>query len=164
VQISSEHSTRRADMENQSSQKQERIGKTRKALRTIRGFVDRCLTARTVVVVTILLLVASWIYSPWIHYGRYRERNTPEVAHGWFFVFDTTQKEGSDSEIVMRIDFGRLLLIDAVIALVGGLSARAAFHNSKAVQLAFYSLLTAFLISGVLFASSPNSASLPLLS
>jgi hypothetical protein len=71
-------------MENQSSQKQERIGKTRKALRTIRGFVDRCVTARTVVVVTILLLVASWIYPPWIHYGRYRERNTQKLLTGGF--------------------------------------------------------------------------------
>jgi hypothetical protein len=35
-------------------------------LRAIRGFVDRRLTARTVVVVvTILLLVATWIYPPW---------------------------------------------------------------------------------------------------
>jgi hypothetical protein len=75
---------------------------------TIRDFVDRHLTARTVVVVTILLLVASWIYPPWIiGSGRY-------VSHGWFFVFDTNR------EIAMRVDFGRLFLIDGIIAVVGG--------------------------------------------
>lgn len=93
---------------NELPQKQERIGKTRRALRAIRGFVDRRLTARTVVVATVLLLVASWIYPPWIiASGR-------SVSHGWFFIFDMTR------EIAMRVDFGRLFLIDGIIAVVGG--------------------------------------------
>jgi|SRR5437016_3671170 len=69
----------------------------RRALRAIRDFVDRHLTAKTVLVVTILLLVSSWIYPPWI-YGYSRGR----PSHGWFFVFDTTH------EFAMSIDFGRL--------------------------------------------------------
>jgi len=84
--------------------------------------LDRRLTARTVVVVTILLLVASWIYPPWI-IGSGRS-----VSHGWFFVFDTT------SETVQRVDFGRLFLIDGIILAAGGLLAWAAFHNSKALR------------------------------
>jgi hypothetical protein len=100
---------------------------------TIRGFVDRLFTTKAVLIGTGLLLVASWIYPPWI-VGSYRN-----VSHGWFFIFDTTR------ETAMRVDFGRLLLIDAVIVAVGGLFAWAIFSDSTArrviVRLAFYALL-----------------------
>jgi hypothetical protein len=115
------------------------MGRIRGTLRATVDLVNRRLTARPVVVVTILLLAASWIYPPWI-VGSGRG-----VSHGWYFVFDTTR------EIMMRVDFGRLLLINAIIAAAGGLLAWAAFHNSKALRKAIhitvYSLLAAPLIA-----------------
>jgi hypothetical protein len=127
-------------MEIELQEKRQRIGRTRRALRSIRDFVDRHLTAKTVVVVTILLLVASWIYPPWI-YGYSRGK----ASHGWFFVFDTTR------EFAMSIDFGRLLLIDGILAAAGGLLAWAAFHSSKtfrkAIHITVYSLLAMPLIA-----------------
>ena len=98
----------------------------------IRDFIDRHLTTKVVLAVTVLLIVASWIYPPWI-LGSYRN-----VSHGWVFVFDTTRATA------MRVDFGRLFLIDAVIAAAGGLLAWAVSHQSTArrvaVRLAFYAL------------------------
>jgi hypothetical protein len=96
-------------------QKQERVGRTGRALHAIRCFVDRHLTTRTIIAATILVLLTSWIYPPWI-LGSYRN-----VSHGWFFVFDTTR------ETAMRVDFGRLLLLDAIIVTVGGILAWAVF-------------------------------------
>ena len=89
--------------------------RTRSALRAIR-FIDRHLTTKVVLVVTVLLLVASWIYPPWI-YGR--------GEHGWAFLFDT-------SHGTMRVDFGRLYLIDAIVATTGGLVAWTVSSNSTA--------------------------------
>jgi len=118
-------------VENQWPPKRKSIGRTR-ALRAIRDFIDRHLTAKAVIAVTILLLLGSWIYPPWI-LGSYRN-----VSHGWFFVFDTTR------ETAMRVDFGRLLLIDAILAAIGGLVAWAVSHQSTArrvaVRLALYAL------------------------
>jgi len=123
---------------NETRQEQRRAGRIGTALRVMRSFVERQLTPKTVLAVTVLLLVASWIYPPWVLNAR---------SHGWFFVFDTTHN------LIMQVDFGRLFLIDAIIAAAGGLVAWAAFHNSKhfraAVHLAVYSLLTVPLIAVV---------------
>jgi hypothetical protein len=127
--------------ETESAQKQKRIARTRRALCAIRGFVDRHFTTKTVIALTILLLLASWIYPPWI-LGSYRN-----VSRGWFFVFDTTRGTA------MRVDFGRLFLIDVVIAATGGLLAWAVFANSTArrvtVRFAFYTLIILPLIGVV---------------
>jgi len=50
----------------------------RRPVRAIRDFVDRHLTTKTVLAVTALLVVASWIYPPWI-IGSGRN-----VSHRWF--------------------------------------------------------------------------------
>jgi hypothetical protein len=117
-------------------QRQKRAGILRAALRQIPSVVDRQLTAKRIFAGTVLLLIASWIYPPWIVNGH---------SHGWFLVFDTTQT------LDMRVDFGRLLLIDAIIAAAGGLLSWAAFHNwtplRVTVRLAVYSLLAAPLIA-----------------
>jgi hypothetical protein len=122
---------------------QQRLGRTRRALRAIRGFVDRHLTARTVVAVTILLLLASWIYPPWILYGH---------EHRWLFIFDTSHNT------TMRVDFGRLFLIDAIIAATGGLVAWAVSDKSAArrmtVRLVFYALLGVCLTAVLGFAAA----------
>jgi hypothetical protein len=125
-------------VENQLPQKHKSIGKTPRTLRGIHNFIDEHLTTKAVVVLTVLLLLASWIYPPWIiASGRY-------VSHGWFFVFDTTR------ETAMRVDFGRLFLIDAIIAAAGGLLAWAVSGNSTArrvtVRIAFYALIVVPLI------------------
>jgi hypothetical protein len=131
--------------ETELPQKQPRIGRTRRVLCEIRGFVDRHLTTKAVLVFTILLLLASWIYPPWI-VGSYRN-----VSHGWFFVFDTTR------DTAMRVDFGRLLLIDAIIAAIGGLLAWAVFSSSTArhaiVRLAFYAVFVLPFIAVVCLAA-----------
>jgi hypothetical protein len=97
----------------------------------IRGFVDRHLTTKTVIVFTILLLLASWIYPPWVTYGRY-------ASHNWDFIFSTNT--GS-----MRIDLPRLLLIDLIIAVTSGLLAWAISRNSvarrTAARIVFYSIV-----------------------
>jgi len=81
------------------------------------------------VVVTILLLVASWVYPPGFHYR--------DHSHGWFFLFDTRS--------VMRVDFGRLILLDAIVVTIGGGFAWAVSRNSPfrntVIRLAFYSLV-----------------------
>ena len=104
----------------------------------IRGFVDRLLTTRTVIAVIILLLLASWIYPPWILYGH---------EHRWLFIFDTSYNT------TMRVDFGRLLLLDGIIVAVGGLLAWGVFSNSTArrvtVRFAFYALIILPLIGVV---------------
>src|SRR5207249_5927086 len=107
----------------------------RRPVRAIRDFVDRHLTTKTVLAVTALLVVASWIYPPWI-IGSGRN-----VSHRWFFVFDTTR------DIAMRVDIGRLLLIDAITAAAGGLLAWTFSQNSTgrraAIRIAFYTLVVA---------------------
>jgi hypothetical protein len=80
--------------------------------------IDRCCAAKAILIATVILLIATWIYPPWVHYGRY-QRVTPDIPHGWFFILDTNQRE-SDSEVITRIDLGRLLLIDAVLTATGG--------------------------------------------
>lgn len=123
-----------------SGQKLKRARRIRKAVGAIPRFIDRQLTAKKLLAGTLLLLIASWIYPPWII-------NTRD--HGWFFVFDTTQS------LEMHVDFGRLFLIDAIIAATGGLLAWAVFHNwtplRLALRLAVYSLLAAPLIAVLCF-------------
>jgi hypothetical protein len=122
----------------ETGQKQKPAGRIRTALRVISSLVDRQLTTKRLFAGTVLLLIASWIYPPWIFNGR---------SHGWFLVFDTTQS------LVMQIDFGRLFLIDAIIAAAGGLLAWAAFHNwtlfRVAAHLSVYALLIAPMVAVV---------------
>ena len=88
----------------------------------MRGFFDRYLTPRVALALAALLLVASWAYPPWVHYGRTAHESV-EVSHGWFFIFDTKQEETNNSSVVMRIDVGRLVLSDAIISVFcGGLA------------------------------------------
>jgi hypothetical protein len=106
-------------------------GRARRGFQALCRVVDRCCTAKTILATTILLLIATWIYPPWIHYGRY-QRVTPDVPRGWFFILDTTQREYPDSQITMRIDLGRLLLIDAILGGAGGALAYAFSRRSTA--------------------------------
>ena len=103
----------------------------RNGLCAIRDFIERHLTANAIVVITVLLLVASWIYPPWVRYGRHPE-------HDWYFVFSI--RTGS-----MRIDLARLLLIDLIIAVPSALLAWAISRNSVArriaVRIVFYSIV-----------------------
>ena len=122
----------------ETGQKQKRAGRIQTALRAISTLVDRELTTKRLVAGTVMLLIASWIYPPWILDGR---------SCGWFLVFDTTDS------LVMQIDFGRLLLIDAIIAAAGGLLAWAAFHKwtlfRVAAHLSVYALLIAPVVAVV---------------
>lgn len=86
----------------------ERVSRVREAWRASEGFVSRYLTPKTVLCFTVILLLASWTYPPGVHYS-------PNYLHGWFFLFDMTGK--------MRVDFGRLILLDAIIAALGGMLA-----------------------------------------
>jgi hypothetical protein len=78
---------------------------------------------RAVLVFTVLLLLASWTYPPWIHFLRRPGYQRPQVPNGWFYVFDAEQGEPANlrSQLVMQIDFGRLILIDMVIVAGGAL-------------------------------------------
>ena len=122
----------------ETGQNQKRAGRIRTVVRVISSLVDRQLTTKRLFAGTVLLLIASWIYPPWILDGR---------SHGWCLVFDTTQS------LVMQIDFGRLLLIDAIIAAAGGLLAWAVFHNwtlfRVAAHLSVYALLIAPVVAVV---------------
>jgi hypothetical protein len=53
--------------------------------------------------IALALLIASWLYPP--GYSR-------DHSHDWFFLFDTHS--------VMRVDFERLILLDAIIVAVAG--------------------------------------------
>jgi hypothetical protein len=79
-------------VENQSPQKQKRVGRTKAAL-----------------VVTVLALIATWIYYP-SYYPR-------GGGQGWHFLFDTSNYSNP------RVDFDRLFLLDAIIIAIGGLLA-----------------------------------------
>jgi hypothetical protein len=97
----------------------------------IRDLIERLLTPTAIVVITVLLLVASWIYPPWVSYGRYPE-------HNWYFIFST--RTGS-----MRIDLARLLLIDLIVAVPGALLAWTISRNTGARRIAawivFYAIV-----------------------
>ena len=67
------------------------------------------------IVLVLALLLASWIFPPWVHYNPRASGYPASNPHGWFFIFDTEQGEGSGSNVVMHIDFGRLILLDAII-------------------------------------------------
>jgi hypothetical protein len=112
------------------------------ALRGIPEFVDQQLTIKKFLAGTVLLLIASWIYPPWVVNGH---------SHGWFFVFDTTRN------LEMRVDFGRLFLIDLTVAGLGTLLGWAAFHNwtpfRVAAHLVLYSLLFAPLAAVICFST-----------
>ena len=119
---------------------QKHPGKIGAALRVIPAFVDRQLTAKRLCGATVLLLIASWLYPPWI---------VNDDSHHWFWVFDTSQN------LKMHVDFGRLFLIDAIIAAAGGLFSWAAFHNLRPlramVRFAVYSLLLAPFMAALCF-------------
>jgi Sel1 repeat-containing protein len=88
---------------------QSAIQPTKKLVGKLTRFAARCVTPTSIIIVATLLLLASWIYPPWVGYGRYS-------SHDWTFIFDT--HTGS-----MRIDVIRLLLIDLIIAVPAGLIA-----------------------------------------
>jgi hypothetical protein len=104
-----------------------RIGRLLSALRAV---PERLLTARAVLVVACLLLMASWAYPPGFERGS---------GNGWFFLFDT------DSE--MKVDFPRLILLDAIIAAGAGMVAwsvsRSSSTRGTVVRLAYYSMVAA---------------------
>jgi hypothetical protein len=108
-------------------------GRIKRAWRVAVGLIERCLSPRVIIIATVLLVLISWIYPPWFRYERSRKIfGTPNVSHGWFFVFDTKQREGGDERIVMSIDFERLLLIDGILAVGGGLLAYALTRHPRA--------------------------------
>ena len=85
------------------------LSRVARFLRATRSFIDRVVTKEAVAALTVLLLLASWFYPPgFLSAGRFSQR-------GWFFLFDTQSK--------MQVDFGRLILFDAIIATVGWLLA-----------------------------------------
>jgi GYF domain 2 len=135
----------------ESPQKQKRIGRIRRVLRAIRDFVDRHSTTKTIVVLTILLLVASWTYPPWISY--YRGELSPHDLHAsyaWHFIFDTTTD--------MRIDLPRLMLIDLIVAVPGGLLAWVISRSSSARRALAQSVFYAMLVVPILGAASLSAA------
>jgi len=111
--------------------KAKRRGRIRRTLCGIRDFVERLLSPTAIVVLAVLLLVASWVYPPWVTYGRY-------ASHDWYFTFST--HTGS-----MRIDLVRLLLIDLIIAVPSGLLAWAISRNPAArrrgARIVFYAIV-----------------------
>ena len=109
-----------------------RSGRIRRVLCAIRDFIERLLTPTAIVVGAVLLLVASWIYPPWVTYGRY-------ASHDWYFIFSANT--GS-----MRIDLPRLLLIDLIIAVTSGLLAWAICRNSEARRVAARIVLCSIVI------------------
>ena len=66
-----------------------------------------------------IVLIASWLYPPWIHYVR-----NENLAHfvsnprGYFFLFDDFQDEVLGARIIMKIDWQRLVLTDLIIVAV----------------------------------------------
>src|SRR5262245_54174231 len=79
--------------------------------------------------IALALLIASWLCPP----GFYRNH-----SHDWFFLFDTRS--------VMRVDFERLILVDAIIVALAGAIAWAGSQwrvNLPAIGLS--------IMSGVLF-------------
>jgi hypothetical protein len=73
--------------------------------------------------VAILLLVASWDYPPWIHYPVHgKDYSLVTLPTTWAFLFDTFQGEHYSKFLIYRIDYERLLTLDAIIvALAAGL-------------------------------------------
>jgi len=103
-----------------------------KAVQLVGGaqrFLDRWIRTKAVCAATAIVLLASWLYPPWIHYSR-SQRMIVEKPHGWFFLFDPIQGEHYPAQTVMRIDIGRLVLLNAVMLLSGGLIASAASRNA----------------------------------
>lgn len=74
----------------------------------IQGFLTRCLTAKVVLRIMLLLLVASWAFPQGMTVGKTQQR-------GWFFLFDTSS--------AMHVDFSRLILLNSIIAAGGGMLA-----------------------------------------
>jgi hypothetical protein len=71
----------------------------------------------------ILLLVATWLYPPWIHKIK-PEANAlgpDDLRHPrkWASLFDERQGEPQWDAMIFGIDFGRLALVDATILAVG---------------------------------------------
>lgn len=100
----------------------------RRTLCAIRDLIERLLTATAILVITVLFLVASWIYPPWVQ----------RTWHGWYFIFNTDTGSA-------RIDLPRLLLIDLIVAVPGALLAWTISRNAGARRLAariiFYSIV-----------------------
>ena len=90
------------------------------------------------IVIVLALLLASWIFPPWVHYSP-RAGGSVCNPHGWYFIFDTDQGEGSGSNLVMHVDYGRLILLDAIIvvgvALLAWIAVRMRFSFSVIARL-----------------------------
>src|SRR4029077_9061610 len=118
--------------------KRKRSGKIRRTFCAIRDLIERLLTPTAIVVITVLLLVASWIYPPWVE----------RTWHGWYFIFNTDTGSA-------RIDLPRLLLIDLIVAVPGALLAWTISRNAGArrlvARIVFYSIV-------VLVAAPPTVA------
>jgi hypothetical protein len=108
--------------------KRKRGRRIRRALCAVRDFIERHLTPNAIVVIGAFFLIASWIYPPWVQ----------RTWHGWNFIFDTNTGSA-------RIDLTRLLLIDLIIASLGGLLAWAISRNAgarrTAARIVFYSIV-----------------------
>ena len=127
-----------------------RSGRIARLLPALRISFDRHLTTGAILTATVILLLASWVYPPGFHLPR---GTSSLPTRGWFFLFDTLS--------IMQVDFGRLILLDAIIAVVGLSLARVASGNSPSralvVRAAFYSLVALpvlALICGAVFSSS----------
>jgi len=70
----------------------------------------------------VALLVATWLFPPWVHYGPKGFGYTITFPNRFAFLFDTWQGEYYSKLLIYRIDYARLLLLDAIIlALAAGL-------------------------------------------
>jgi hypothetical protein len=114
---------------NRIASREHRNYKAVQLLGAARRFLNRHIRTKAVCAAIATVLLASWLYPPWIHYGR-SQRMIVEKPHGWFFLFDLTQGEKYPGETVMHIDIGRLVLLSAVLLLGGGLIAFAASRNA----------------------------------
>ena len=64
---------------------------------------------KKVVLVGLIVLLAMWLYPPWIHgAGAYRK------TAGYYFLFDTIQRSHS----VHTIDFGRLFAQSVAVCII----------------------------------------------
>jgi hypothetical protein len=69
---------------------------------------------------TILLLVATWAYPPWIAYGKAYDDDQPHHMRTWEPLFHSfSLSERSEYPHIWRIDYERLILMDAIIAGIG---------------------------------------------
>jgi hypothetical protein len=66
------------------------------------------------------ILVLMWVFPPWLHYFSIPPPwvEKPRTQRGYFFVADTQQGEPAYPNLIMRIDFGRLLAQSVAVSLI----------------------------------------------